>query len=370
MCWKGTPSSMPIEFGLWRIDDNDFRRLSASKLTDESRLEQLLIDDPNLLGRRLLIVGQQVHTASGNRLDLLGIDVEGNLHLIELKCDRTPRDVVAQALDYAAWVRTLTYDDIVDLYDEFSDDREFETAFAEQFGASRPDGAPDIPEDVNQSHSLTIVASELDAATERIIEYLAAEYNVPVNAVRFNYYEDDGREYIGRTWLIDPQDTPEPPSKRESWNGRDYYVSFGDGIHRSWKDARHSGFVSGGQGEWYSRTLGQLSADDRVFVHVPQHGYVGVGEVTKEKTPVTEFTVEIDGEQHPLLECDLDAEAMDANADDPELREYVVGIDWTDVRPLSEAYWETGMYANQNTATKLRNQFTLDRLHREFNTDN
>ena len=80
-------------------------------------------------------------------------------------------------------------------------------------------------------------------------------------------------------------------------------------------------------------------------------------------------TVEIDGEQRPLLECDLDAKAMDANADDPELREYVVGIDWIDVRPLSEAYWETGMYANQNTATKLRNQFTLDRLHREFNMD-
>ena len=35
----------------------------------------------------------------------------------------------------------------------------------------------------------------------------ADEYDVPVNAVRFNYYEDDGREYIGRTWLIDPQDT-------------------------------------------------------------------------------------------------------------------------------------------------------------------
>lgn len=34
---------------------------------------------------------------------------------------------------------------------------------------------------------------------------------------------------------------------------------------------------------------------------------------------MTEFTVEIEGEQRPLLECDLDAEAMDANATDPEL---------------------------------------------------
>ncbi|ADJ16702.1 endonuclease NucS domain-containing protein [Halalkalicoccus jeotgali] len=343
--------------------------LPRTRRFSESRLEQLLIEDPNLLGKRLLIIGQQVHTASNNRLDLLGIDVEGDLHIIELKRDRTPRDVVAQALDYAAWVRTLTYEDIVEIYDEFDTDHEFETAFAEQFGASRPDGAPDIPEDINQSHSLTIVASELDRTTERIIEYLAEEYSVPVNAVRFNYYEDDGREYIGRTWLIDPQETSEPPSKRESWNGRDFYVSFGEGVHRSWRDARRYGFISGGQGEWYSRTLGQLSIDDRVFVHVPQHGYVGVGNVTQEKTPVAEFTVKIDGEDRPILDCELEATGMDENAADPELREYVVGVEWIDAQPLNEAYWETGMYANQNTVTKLRNQFTLDRLSDTFQID-
>lgn len=360
---------MPIEFGLWRIDNDDFRRLSSSKLTDEARLERLLIEDPNLLGRKLLIVGQQVQTASDNRLDLLAIDASGNLHIIELKRDRTPRDVVAQALDYASWIRTLTYDDIVEIYDNFDSSREFEEAFADRFSSSRPEGESDIPEDVNQSHSLTIVASELDAATERIIQYLADEYDVPVNAVRFNYYEDHGREYIGRTWLIDPQDTPEPPSKRESWNGRDFYVSFGHNIHRSWEDARQYGLISGGQGEWYSRTLNQLFVGARIFVHIPQHGYVGVGEVAREKTPVTEFTLEIDGEQHPILDLDLDAEAMGENADDPELREYVVGVDWVDTRPLNEAYWEAGMYANQNTVTKLRNQFTLDRLYQQFNIE-
>ena len=60
---------------------------------------------------------------------------------------------------------------------------------------------------------------------------------------------------------------------------------------------------------------------------------------------------------------------MNENADDPELREYVVGIDWIDTRPLDDAYWETGMYANQNTVTKLRNQFTLNRLYQQFNIE-
>lgn len=360
---------MPIEFGLWRIDGGDFRRVSASTLDDESRLERLLVEDPNLLGRDLLIIGQQVRTSSRNRLDLLGIDAEGDLHIIELKRDKTPRDVVAQALDYASWVRDLTYDDIVEIYEEFDETREFEEAFGEKFSSARPEGESGVPEDINQTHSLTIVASELDDGTERIIEYLADEYSVPVNAVRFNYYRDDGHEYIGRTWLIDPQDRPEPPSKREEWNGRDYYVSFGQGIHRSWSDAREYGFISAGQGEWYSRTLDQLSIGDRVFVHVPTEGYVGVGTVRKEKTPITEFEVDTPEGRVNILDGDLDAEAMDENAQDEALREYVVGVEWIDTRPRSEAYWETGMYANQNTVTKLRNQFTLEHLYGEFDID-
>lgn len=37
----------------------------------------------------------------------LAVSREGDLTVIELKRDRTPRDVVAQILDYATWVATL-----------------------------------------------------------------------------------------------------------------------------------------------------------------------------------------------------------------------------------------------------------------------
>ena len=40
-------------------------------------------------------------------IDLLAIDADGNLHVLELKRDKTPRDVVAQVLDYGSWVTTL-----------------------------------------------------------------------------------------------------------------------------------------------------------------------------------------------------------------------------------------------------------------------
>ena len=358
---------MPIEFGLWRIDEGH-QRLSATKLDKESRLEDLLAEDPNMLGREVLILGRQVRTASGNFIDLLGIDADGDLYIIELKRDRTPREVVAQALDYASYVRDLAYDDIADIHDDFHEE-EFESAFSDQFGSARPEGESGVPEEINQQHSLIIVSSELDAATERIIEYLSDEYNVPINAIRFNYYQDEDREYIGRTWLIDPQEAPEPRGKREEWNGRDFYVNFGEGETRSWSDAQQYGFVAAGQGKWYHRTMDRLFVGARIFVNSPGDGYIGIGEVTTEKMPVTDFDVEVNGDRMNILNAELEAEAMDRNKDDPDMREYLVGVDWTETRPISDAYWEKGMYANQNTVTKLRNQFTLRRIHENFGLD-
>lgn len=42
------------------------------------------------------------------------------------------------------------------------------------------------------------------------------------------------------------------------------------------------------------------------------------------------------------------------------LAEYVVPVDWEKTAPASEAIWKTGMFANQNSACKLRKQFTVE----------
>jgi RecB family endonuclease NucS len=55
-----------------------------------------------------MIIGHQENTLDKGRIDLLAIAPDASLILIELKRDRTPREVVAQALDYASWVDDLT----------------------------------------------------------------------------------------------------------------------------------------------------------------------------------------------------------------------------------------------------------------------
>ena len=46
----------------------------------------------------LLIIGRQVRTECGAFMDLLGVDRNGDVAVVELKRDRTPRDTIAQIL--------------------------------------------------------------------------------------------------------------------------------------------------------------------------------------------------------------------------------------------------------------------------------
>lgn len=49
------------------------------------------------------MLDRQVETDYGTFIDILALDGEGVRHVIELKRDKTPRDIVAQALDYGSW---------------------------------------------------------------------------------------------------------------------------------------------------------------------------------------------------------------------------------------------------------------------------
>ena len=145
--------------------------------------------------------------------------------------------------------------------------------------------------------------------------------------------------------------------KRAPWNGRDFYYSAGEGDRRRWPDMVRHGFVSAGGGRWYSRTLRALSPGHRVWAHIPRVGYVGVGEVVSTVLPVTETG---------LLAEELEAPAMARHIDDPDRREYVVRVRWLVAFPRDEAFWIPGLYANENSVTKLRDPWTLQRLCEVF----
>lgn len=80
---------------------------------------------------------------------------------------------------------------------------------------------------------------------------------------------------------------------------------------------------------------------------------------------IKDFTIEIDGKQQPLLSV-LKAPRAGKNSDNPELSEYAVKVKWIKTLSREEAIREKGMFANQNTACKLKNKFTLEILTKAF----
>lgn len=355
---------MPIHHAIWRVGDQP-APLLPSRLSSEQQLEDMIVRDPRILSNEWMLIGRQEVTAHGGRIDLLAIAPDASLVLIELKRDRTPREIVAQVLDYASWVEQLTPDRVAQIYQRFSRGKSLDVAFQECFGVELDE------ETLNQSHQIIIVASELDPSTERIISYLNAR-DIAVNAVFFQVFDHGADKLLSRAWLIDPGETQanvasttSAKGDKEPWNG-EFYVSYGD---RDWEDARNYGFISGGGGNWYSQTLKLLSPGDRVWVKIPKKGYVGVGTVVEAVQSIKEFKVQTNTGEQPILAVLKHAEDYMQAADDPERAEYFVRVEWLDTVPGNKAVNEVGLFGNQNTVcqpTTPKWRHTVERLKAFF----
>ena len=358
---------MAIQQGIWRINAGNSTtstplRLQTARLDDENQLEELIVQDVSIINSDWLLIGRQVRTSFDKCIDLMALDANGSVIIIELKRDKTPRDVVAQAIDYASWVETLEDNQLVDCYIDFASkhklpNQSLDVAFKAKFGLSLADVT------LNDSHQMVIVASELDASTERIITYLNNRHGVGINAVFFSAFSDGSNRYLSRAWMIDPQETQQLVSTRgarEPWNG-EFYVSFGHGECRNWEDARQHGFVAAGGGQWYSNTLNMLAEGDRIWVNIPKTGYVGVGIVTGERQRISEFCIA--GQPLTSLPTQLDYSSFSAAPDDSA--EYVVPVKWLHTEANSNAFSETGLFGNQNTVCKpttTKWRHTVERL--------
>lgn len=145
--------------------------------------------------------------------------------------------------------------------------------------------------------------------------------------------------------------TPPPPSE---WNGRDWYFAFGGGDNRNWDDALKFGFVSAGGGDWYSKTVKNLPMGARIFVYMPQIGYVGVGETTGEAVNYLE--------SKEWQSKDFVGTYTHTNGEP----EFIVPVKWISTRTPDKAIYGNGLFASQHSACKLRDAKTLQVLLKEF----
>lgn len=220
---------MPKDVRIWEVQTGDkLAELKSAKLDLEARIETWLEQDISIISKDLLVIGRQVSTSFGGVIDLLCLDSNGDTVIVELKRDKTPRDITAQVLDYASWVQDLSSDGIIELANEhLADQGPLEQAFERQF-------EEELPDTLNSHHKMLVIASEVDASTERILNYLSDTYGVDINALSFQYFHDaDHRELLARVFAIEPSQVEysmrtKSPSKRRHRPSYEEYRELAD----------------------------------------------------------------------------------------------------------------------------------------------
>ena len=156
----------------------------------EEQLETWLKQDISMISTDYMVIARQVTTDFGGVIDLLCQDSTGDIVVAELNRGKTPREVTAQALDYASWVTDLSHQRITEIANDYlAENKSLETAFQVNFG-------DELPETLNEGHSILIVAESMDSGRERIVKYLPAQC-IRINSLAVQHFSgQDGKELL------------------------------------------------------------------------------------------------------------------------------------------------------------------------------
>jgi len=189
------------------LDGDTPVKREVAPFQSERRLEQLLHEVSELLLEEdILLIGRQVGIETGT-LDLLGVDKFGNVVVFELKKgdsgsgSASEGSILSQPQQYAQSLQWFSYDDLNDVYREYTTDvapeeastpaTDSEDSLLNAFRA-RYSTTPK-PEAFNQHQRMVIVAEEITDRTAANARYLRDEgLNFQcVEVQRFRLSNDD-----------------------------------------------------------------------------------------------------------------------------------------------------------------------------------
>jgi hypothetical protein len=198
---------------LLKIESDEVIKISNEPIDNAYRLEKWLIKDISILNPLLAVIGTQVVSPYGKKIDMLAINSSGELVIIEFKRDKTNHEIIANVLDSATWIKELCYDELTNILNTYgkSEYKSIEEFFAATFNKKLEET------ELNSDHHMVIVGSEIDESTVRIIKYLAKEpYYLNINAVNFNYYRDsDGHEFLAQSFVLPENNFADGAIKRK-----------------------------------------------------------------------------------------------------------------------------------------------------------
>lgn len=182
---------------MFTIDKNGNLILYKEQLYKDSNLEKdlevLLENSPEYFFEEsnVLIIGRQVITNLNSIIDLLGIDKNGNTVVIELKRDKTPRETIAQLLEYASFIENLDYSQLNEIYRDYSG----EEISLEDYHRAYFQNETDEKVSFNKSTKLVIVAQEISKEIRQTALFLRKK-GIDIYCMEFKYFETEFGERI------------------------------------------------------------------------------------------------------------------------------------------------------------------------------
>ena len=168
-----------------------YKEENFSEDNKEVDLENLLEINPEYFfeDRKILIIGKQVPTNLGSWIDLLGIDKHGNTVAIELKRGRTPRETIAQLLEYASFIENLDYEQLNSIFQNYvSEETVLEDYHQEYFQISQEDIVS-----FNKTTRLIIVAQDISNSIKQTALYLRKK-GIDIYCMEFKYFLNQALE--------------------------------------------------------------------------------------------------------------------------------------------------------------------------------
>jgi len=182
---------------LFTLDENGkmvpYKEIRFKDENRESDLESLLENNPEYFfeNSKILVIGRQITTNLNSFIDLLGIDNSGNTIVVELKRNKTPRETIAQLLEYASFIENLDYSQLNDIYHNYSGEDISLEDYHQQYFQNEADEKVSF----NKFSKLVIVAQEITKEIKQTAQYLRKK-GLDLYCLEFKYFTTKSGEKI------------------------------------------------------------------------------------------------------------------------------------------------------------------------------
>ena len=214
MEWAGVFRINPDNKVLIPLAETD---LSAQGFRERYDLQEWITTCPEILGERLLIIDKECSSfiETNERVDLVALDLEGQVVVIELKRDDSGTNVHWQAIKYASYFSRAQQDDIIKMLASYSQ----KTAEEARQRIIEFTGLDDLSM-LNRKQRIIIASHRFAREVTSAVLWLRDGYGVDIKCIQLTPFSDPNTNalYLQSTTII-----PVPGTE-------DFTVNFGSPI--------------------------------------------------------------------------------------------------------------------------------------------